>query len=895
MNWKRFNEELRERMNIPDETDEEFLARMTEARQNAKRSFPAQRSRTGSDACNEMEQRNVLIGDRQKPTFEDLEDASASSRSAHHASSTNDTENPPASVVPEPRPRRMDQPESRAPAAPDSVARSLKRAAIDADLDPEMPQMKRKRHEYEANPCRFHTTTATPELQGPHGSPQMSQLSKFHEIDPLAEATLAAQCEKTEHDGTLAGRPHARSVEASKLALTPPHVEQRQASTSATTGAARNLSSQEHGKAPPKSATAKGLPVTPAGQKVRQGGPGTSATPRCVDQSHITTPGGNTTAQDASLLALLKEDEDVGTSKGRKRKGLASKQLKVVALKKPPKATKSPSMLPSEYVQYIQDQFESGQKKYSNNNFLAGKVIYYYSADQKNATLTTKERMAIIVKYGGTLLPKFDNDRVTQIVVADGAGLRGTLRSCGVERLEDLRADIPILKWSWVGHGVTPNKITGKGRCGLYHNHAAFKQRVLCDPAMEEPIRMARERAAAAATKKKGKGAIRPWSDHDSESEEEYSKISEFTEDKIVPPAPLRPSWSSTHAATDDPLAEFYDQARAEAQAERGQSPSGQDEGIGETETVSQGLSSGAVVSNGQKSSFQCDNPSPVMRGTCPNQDVVDRLTELKNLHATKLSEDDKWRVYAYNRAIPAVRAHPTRITSLEEAFAIRNIGKKTAEKIMEIIETGKLRRIAYEKTPDVAAMNIFMGIYGVGKTTAYQWYHAGCKTLEDVRAGKGNIKVSPAQMIGLRYYDDINSRMPRDEAGEIYNLIKPIARRIDPKLVIEIMGSYRRSMRLKANKMGYSLNQRGLYHGVIRNPSRRQEKLENGIVLLVGVRRVLLNRWSSGQILASETEEEIFRILGEQFLSLEASVGRSASSRSAMAGATSAREKLEY
>ena len=32
--------------------------------------------------------------------------------------------------------------------------------------------------------------------------------------------------------------------------------------------------------------------------------------------------------------------------------------------------------------------------------------------------------------------------------------------------------------------------------------------------------------------------------------------------------------------------------------------------------------------------------------------------------------------------AIPAVRAHPTRITSLEEAFAIRNIGKKTAEKV---------------------------------------------------------------------------------------------------------------------------------------------------------------------------------------------------------------------
>ena len=34
---KRFNAELLQRMNIPDETDEEFLARMTEARQNTKR------------------------------------------------------------------------------------------------------------------------------------------------------------------------------------------------------------------------------------------------------------------------------------------------------------------------------------------------------------------------------------------------------------------------------------------------------------------------------------------------------------------------------------------------------------------------------------------------------------------------------------------------------------------------------------------------------------------------------------------------------------------------------------------------------------------------------------------------------------------------------------------
>ena len=51
--------------------------------------------------------------------------------------------------------------------------------------------------------------------------------------------------------------------------------------------------------------------------------------------------------------------------------------------------------------------------------------------------------------------------------------------------------------------------------------------------------------------------------------------------------------------------------------------------------------------------------------------------------------------------------------------------------------------------------------------------------------------------------------------------------------------------MRMKANKMGYSLNQKGLYADVIRNPSNRREKL------------------NTGRIIASETELEIFEKLG--------------------------------
>ena len=126
----------------------------------------------------------------------------------------------------------------------------------------------------------------------------------------------------------------------------------------------------------------------------------------------------------------------------------------------------------------------------------------------------------------------------------------------------------------------------------------------------------------------------------------------------------------------------------------------------------------------------------------------------------------------------------------------------------MEIIETGKLRRIQYERTEDVEVGRLFQGIYGVGKydiyirtlsvpvtrgegqSTALKWYANGCRTLEDLASGKFGVKLTPAQEIGLRYYKgevtslqlakltqnvDINSRMPRSEAKMIFEMIKPI------------------------------------------------------------------------------------------------------------------------
>ena len=47
------------------------------------------------------------------------------------------------------------------------------------------------------------------------------------------------------------------------------------------------------------------------------------------------------------------------------------------------------------------------------------------------------------------------------------------------------------------------------------------------------------------------------------------------------------------------------------------------------------------------------------------------------------------------------------------------------------------------------------------GVKTAYMWYSAGARTLEDVLAGKGGIKLTSQQEIGIRYYDGKSALPP--------------------------------------------------------------------------------------------------------------------------------------
>ncbi|XP_045658886.1 DNA polymerase lambda isoform X2 [Ursus americanus] len=124
-----------------------------------------------------------------------------------------------------------------------------------------------------------------------------------------------------------------------------------------------------------------------------------------------------------------------------------------------------------------------------------------------------------------------------------------------------------------------------------------------------------------------------------------------------------------------------------------------------------------------------------------------------------------------------------------QEAFSIPGIGKRMAEKIIEILESGHLRKLDHI-SESVPVLELFSNIWGAGTKTAQMWYQQGFRTLEDIR---GQASLTTQQAIGLKHYDDFLERIPREEATEIEQTVREAAQAFNPGLLCMACGSYRR------------------------------------------------------------------------------------------------------
>lgn len=166
-------------------------------------------------------------------------------------------------------------------------------------------------------------------------------------------------------------------------------------------------------------------------------------------------------------------------------------------------------------------------------------------------------------------------------------------------------------------------------------------------------------------------------------------------------------------------------------------------------------------------------------------------IAVLQQMLAYYEQTNNHWRLRAYRNAINTLSRTPVMITTADEAEELQCFGKSLAQKLEEIVNTNTLRRLKYvQNDPTSQVLTLFLGIYGVGKTTADKWIAKGFRTLEDL-VQKADL--NPNQRVGIEHYNDLNTRIPRTEVTKIGDFVQAEASRIDGDVKLLVGGSYRR------------------------------------------------------------------------------------------------------
>ena len=167
-------------------------------------------------------------------------------------------------------------------------------------------------------------------------------------------------------------------------------------------------------------------------------------------------------------------------------------------------------------------------------------------------------------------------------------------------------------------------------------------------------------------------------------------------------------------------------------------------------------------------------------------------LVELADIEKVK---GDQQRANTYYKAAHAVKTHTEAISDGKKAAKeLKGVGKKIAEKIDELLTTGKLERLERDRAdPGAQALKDLQRVSGIGPKFA--------ETLRDTHgiadlsmlSVRSEQLLNHEQQIGLRHLKDFEARIPRSEIEALEAIVQAAAKAHDPPLQVTVCGSYRR------------------------------------------------------------------------------------------------------
>ena len=220
------------------------------------------------------------------------------------------------------------------------------------------------------------------------------------------------------------------------------------------------------------------------------------------------------------------------------------------------------------------------------------------------------------------------------------------------------------------------------------------------------------------------------------------------------------------------------------------------------------------------------------------NQKLTDILSEVGEFEKV---QGHKAKAKAYAKAVKALTAYDKPVTSGDEAKKIDGIGVKISAKIDEILNTGSLNKLTkLQNDKELASIRLFQRITGVGPSAAIKWVrNDGYKTLEDLQKAKLNAH----QTIGLKYFDEFEQRIPRDEVKALEDMVMKYIEEVDPQTIARTCGSYRRG---KATSGDIDIL---ITHPTLTKSNKSSTKLLENIVKKLSDVGFLTDHLSNGQM----------------------------------------------
>jgi len=169
-------------------------------------------------------------------------------------------------------------------------------------------------------------------------------------------------------------------------------------------------------------------------------------------------------------------------------------------------------------------------------------------------------------------------------------------------------------------------------------------------------------------------------------------------------------------------------------------------------------------------------------------------IQALDVLRKRDLADKQPFKARAYQTVIAQLKQRAEPVYAFEDIQHMKGMGEKIEKKVKEILETGQLRSAEKAKSLyPIEALTAFQNIYGVGPTKATELTNQGFRTIQELRT---HVKTNPKllndkQTIGLKYYEQLLERIPREEMLEhqdiLLHYLKPFT--------AEIVGSFRRGL----------------------------------------------------------------------------------------------------